>query len=63
MLEITIREIRHKKKLTLEQLSRLSGVSVAHISEIERGYKIPTIDIIVKIAKALNCEPQDLFNY
>jgi transcriptional regulator with XRE-family HTH domain len=39
--------------LTLEQLSKLSGVSRAMLSEVERGGKSPTIGVAKRIAHAL----------
>lgn len=52
-----IREARHKRKMTLKQVERLSGFSSTHISEIERGRTSPTISALVKIAEALEKDP------
>ncbi|WP_225773606.1 helix-turn-helix domain-containing protein [Inquilinus sp. Marseille-Q2685] len=48
-----VRTLREQKTLTLEQLSRLSGVSRAMLSKIERGEKSPTIGVAKQIAHAL----------
>lgn len=48
-----VRTIREQANLTLEQLSKLSGVSRAMLSKIERGEKSPTIGIAKQIAHAL----------
>ena len=45
-----IRALRARSGLTLEQLSRQSGVSRAMLSTIERGEKSPTLPLIVRIA-------------
>lgn len=45
-----IKALRARSGLTLEQLSRQSGVSRAMLSTIERGEKSPTLPIIVRIA-------------
>ena len=45
-----IKALRARSGLTLEQLSRRSGVSRAMLSTIERGEKSPTLPIIVRIA-------------
>lgn len=61
MITINIRQIRKQQKLTLKDLAKLSGVSKSHISAIETGAKMPTIDVVCKLAKALKCKPEDLF--
>ena len=48
-----VRTLREQAHLTLEQLSKLSGVSRAMLSKIERGEKSPTIGIAKQIAHAL----------
>lgn len=45
-----IRALRARSGLTLEQLSRQTGVSRAMLSTIERGEKSPTLPIIARIA-------------
>lgn len=50
----TIRRQRLRHQLTLEQLSKLSGVSRAAISKIERGEVSATTGILGRIAEALN---------
>ncbi|HLK26520.1 MAG TPA: XRE family transcriptional regulator [Caulobacteraceae bacterium] len=48
-----LRSLREQGGLTLEQLSKLSGVSRAMLSQVERGGKSPTIGIAKRIAHAL----------
>jgi len=52
-----IREARHKRKMTLKQVEKLSGFSSTHISEIERGRTSPTIAALTRIAEALSKDP------
>lgn len=49
-----VRGLRERAELTLEQLSRLSGVSRAMLSKVERGEKSPTIGVAKRISRALN---------
>jgi transcriptional regulator with XRE-family HTH domain len=49
-----VRSLREQRDLTLEQLSKLSGVSRAMLSAVERGGKSPTIGIAKRIAHALD---------
>src|ERR1700722_866484 len=48
-----VRLLREQGDLTLEQLSKLSGVSRAMLSQVERGGKSPTIGIAKRIAHGL----------
>lgn len=59
-IKILIKEERLKKRLTQKELSRLSGISQAHISDVENDVKSPTIRTIEKIASALKINPLDL---
>ena len=49
-----IREVRKKQKLTQEQLAERLDISVEFVGQIERGLKMPSIQVFVKIVEALN---------
>jgi len=51
-----IREIRIKKGLTAEQLALMTGLKQQNVSRIEFGRYSTGIDVLGKIAEALNCE-------
>jgi transcriptional regulator with XRE-family HTH domain len=48
-----LRRLRGQRGLSLEKLSRLSGVSRAMLGQIELGQSAPTINVLWKIANAL----------
>jgi transcriptional regulator with XRE-family HTH domain len=48
-----LRRLRGQRGLSLERLSRLSGVSRAMLGQIELGQSAPTINVLWKIASAL----------
>jgi len=48
-----VRELRHKRNWTLEQMAAASGVSRSMLSEIERGAANPTLAVAYRIAQAL----------
>ncbi len=48
-----VRSLRERNSLTLDQFSKLSGVSRAMLSKVERGEKSPTIGVAKRIAHAL----------
>jgi DNA-binding XRE family transcriptional regulator len=49
-----LREARHKKKLTQQQLADKVGIPRATISKIESGKRNMTFDTFHKVLKALN---------
>lgn len=49
-----IRALRHKQKISIEQLSEMSGLSKGLISQIERDITGPSVASLWKISKALN---------
>lgn len=56
-----LRDIRLSKRLTLQELERLSGVNVRTISELELGQiKSPSYDSVMRLAAALDIDPKDL---
>lgn len=54
--------LRTSLGLTMNKLSRLSGVSQSFISNIEAGTKNPTIDTINRLATAMGITLYDFFN-
>lgn len=50
----TIQVIRTEQKLSLDALSKRSGVSKSMLSQIERNLTNPTVAILWKLANALN---------
>jgi len=49
-----IREERQRAGMTQEKLAEAAGCNESYIGQIERGYKNPSLEIIVNIANALN---------
>jgi transcriptional regulator with XRE-family HTH domain len=56
-----IREKRQEKKLSLLNLANEVGISHSHLYYIESKKVVPSIDIIVKISKALDFPLKNLF--
>ena len=50
-----IRAVRLEKKMTQEQLAEAVGVGVTHISHIETGNSIPSLQVMLDIINALWC--------
>ena len=58
-----IRTIRNVQGISQEELAFKSGISAAHLGQIERGLKAPTIITIEKIASALEVSLSTLFSF
>jgi len=54
-----IRSIREERGLTLEALAEAAGVSASYLSEVERGLKRPSTDVVAKIADAFGMLPSE----
>ena len=55
-----IREKRLEKKLSITVLANNADISHSHLYYIESKKVIPSIDVIVKILKALDCSFNDI---
>lgn len=56
----TLREIRMCAGMTLREVSMASMVSLGYLSEIERGHKEASSEVLFSIASALNVSLSDL---
>ncbi|WP_238948817.1 XRE family transcriptional regulator [Clostridium sp. YIM B02569] len=62
MLGDNIRKIRKDKKMSLNNLARVSGISAGYISDLENNkFTNPTVDKLNKIADILGVETSDFF--
>ena len=55
-----IKDLRKQKKITLQQLADLTGLTKGHLSKIERAKKAPPYSTLNKIAMALNVDAASL---
>jgi transcriptional regulator with XRE-family HTH domain len=55
-----IRAARIRQKLTQEKLGQIIGVGTTHISHIETGSTLPSMDTFVRILNALGCSADEL---
>lgn len=56
-----IREQRRLAQISLRQLARQAGVSNPYLSQIERGLRKPSAEILQQIAKALRISAEALY--
>jgi transcriptional regulator with XRE-family HTH domain len=56
-----LREQRQNARLSLRQLSELAGVSNPYLSQIERGLKKPSAEILQQLAHGLQVSAETLY--
>jgi transcriptional regulator with XRE-family HTH domain len=56
-----LREQRTEAKLSLRQLAEATGISNPYLSQIERGLRRPSAEVLQNIAKALQISAETLY--
>ena len=57
-----LRELRMERDLTQDALSQIVATSKPFISDMERGVKVPSLTMVLRLAKALECRVCELVN-
>ena len=57
----TLRGLRLRQRRTLREVSASARVSLGYLSEVERGQKEPSSELLAAIARALDVELSELF--
>lgn len=60
---LKIKELRTSKKFTLKYLSEETNLSIGFLSQLERGMTSVAVDSLAKIAKVLDVNVLDFFDY
>lgn len=58
-----IRELRKSNRMSQEELAFNANISAAHLGQIERAEKSPTLGTIGKLADAFGVPIQELFTF
>jgi transcriptional regulator with XRE-family HTH domain len=56
-----LREQRESSRLSLRQLAEQAGVSNPYLSQIERGLRRPSTEVLQQLAKALRISAEQLY--
>ena len=59
---LNVRNLRNSKGLSQEQLALAAEVDRSYVSEIELAKNSASIDVLERIADALDIDPKELFN-
>ncbi|HSY15967.1 MAG TPA: helix-turn-helix transcriptional regulator [Jatrophihabitantaceae bacterium] len=57
----TLRAVRLRQRRTLREVSSVARVSLGYLSEVERGQKEPSSELLAAICRALDVELSELF--
>jgi len=55
-----LRELRIARNMTQRQLADACGSNSPFISNLERGVKVPSLTMVLRLAEALRCRVYDL---
>ena len=55
-----VRRLRSKRGLTQEALAERAELNVSYIGFLERGENVPTLSIVLNLARALDVQAADL---
>ncbi len=58
-----LRRLRDDLGVTLTDLAERAGISPSYLSELERGLKRPSTDVLARLAEALGMSPSTLLAY
>jgi transcriptional regulator with XRE-family HTH domain len=58
---LNIQDLRRARSLSQEQLALLAEVSRGHMGKVENAKFAASLDLLERIAKALNVDPEQLF--
>ena len=51
---------REKRSLTQEALAHEAGITTSYASQVERGKRVPSLTVVLKLCRALECTPGEL---
>jgi transcriptional regulator with XRE-family HTH domain len=58
-----LRELRDQAGISQEKLAEKANLHRNTVGTIERGQQVPTLDVICKLAHALNMKPYQLIDH
>lgn len=56
----TVRRLRLANTWTQEDLADASGLTATYVGQVERGDKVPSLTVVLKLARGLAVPPTDL---
>jgi transcriptional regulator with XRE-family HTH domain len=56
----TIRKLRTERGWTQEALAEAAGLTTTYVGQVERGAKVPSLTVVLKLARGLAVSPEVL---
>ncbi|HEX7152152.1 MAG TPA: helix-turn-helix transcriptional regulator [Thermoanaerobaculia bacterium] len=56
----TVRRLRTDREWTQEDLADAAGLTSTYVGQVERGDKVPSLTVVLKLARGLSVAPADL---
>jgi len=56
----TVRRLRVDRGWTQERLAEASGLTTTYVGQVERGVRVPSLTVVLKLARGLSVSPSDL---
>lgn len=63
MLRLYVDRVRIEKRMSIRELAARANISKSHVQRIEAGEVSPSLEVMCRIARALNVPITDLFCY
>lgn len=57
-----VRAVRRDAGMTQEKLAEATGLHATFISNVERGYRVPTVPTLLRLAAGLRVKPSKLID-
>ncbi len=58
---VNVQRLRREKDLSQEELAHRAEIHQTYLSGVERGRRNPSVEVLERIAKALNIDIEQLF--
>jgi transcriptional regulator with XRE-family HTH domain len=58
----TVRRLRLQVGCTQEQLAAAAGLTTTYVGQVERGVKVPSLTVVLRLAGGLAVPPADLLD-
>lgn len=60
VLGANIKRVRKNRLLTVDQLSEQCDITEGHLRNIESGYRMPSVPVLIELCNALKISPQEI---
>lgn len=57
---LRLREVREDRGLSQAALAELAGIKQGYVSDLERGRRMPSFEILIRLRDILDCSLDDL---